>query len=106
MKRKADTMQASKKKKRKISKKKNPPIIPFVQLKEFDSIELGNLGFTPLSRDSMLDMDAEQGSVFLREDFLEMYSNVELPEEDFIGTDEDCVKFFGSKIMYKEGITI
>jgi len=109
MKRKAEqvskkNMQVSKKKKRK--KSKNPPIIPFIPLEEFDSIDLGNLGFTPLSSDILLEMDAEQGSVFLREDFLEMYSNVELPDEDFIRTDEDCVKFFGTKNIYKEGITI
>jgi len=93
----------SKKKKIKISsEKKSPPIIPagvpFVGLKEFDSNEFGSVGFTPLLGSTV------QDSIFSREDFLEMYSDVELPDVDFT-TDDDCFEFFGSKNMYNEDFT-
>jgi len=83
-------------KRKKLKFLKTPPIVPYVPLEEFGSIELEILGFT-------------LGSAV--QDFLEMDSNVELPDKDFIGTvehvvtDEECFEFFGSK-KYKEGIDI
>lgn len=83
---------------------KTCPIIPFVELGEFYSVELGKVGFTPLSYDNSLYMDALQDSIFLQEDFLEMYPDLKLCNEDLLCTDDDCFEFFSSTI--KKGITV